>query len=292
MLLLLNKLENHPPQLAEMAYRWCATIWENCQGALQGRLLCLSLELGFHHVNSYNSSLPLPPHPEHAQRFFEIVLQMGGSEGMENLLCASLMLDHSGQLAFDVYAKYIIDCRARGPFSPRMQKIFRSCAQRIDFGTLEEAKKEKFFEVLNHLCIGINDLRDREKCIAILLKIIKSPNGVHKLAISSWELLTDLAIQYPWRIEDVYSPGVTASLLVAEEWDKLKCWMAIAWIVQARSPGEITEDLKHATATLFHHQPGAVQKLMQWMEQWSKEWEREIPESLHQIHQQACEEIP
>ena len=212
---------------------------------------------------------------------------------MEDLLCASLTLDPSGQLAFDMYDKYIIDHGARGPFSPRMQKVFISCVERIDFGTLEEAKKEKFVEVLNHLCVGIEDLGDGRKWITPLLKIIKSPNGAHKLSISSCELLTDLAIWDPWTFEDTYSPGVTASLLEAEEWDKLGCWVCVAWIAQARSPDDITEDLKHATAMLFHHRPGAVQKLMQWMKKWSEQWQgEEIPESLHQIHQQACEEIP
>ena len=294
MLLLLTKLENHPPQLIEMTYRWCTTILENCQNVpFWEPLLWSSLEVGFHHVNSYNSPLLLPPHPEHDQNFFEIVLQWGDSERIEDLLCASLMVDPSGQLTFNMYAKYIIDHGAKGPFSPRVQKIFISCAERINFGTLEEAKKERFVEVLNHLCIGVKDLGNRRQWITGLLEIIKSPNGVHKLAISSWELLTILAIQNSWIFGDVYSPDVTTSLLVAEEWDKFKCWIGVAWIVQADKPDNITEDLKHATAMLFHHQPGAVQKLLQWMKQWSEQgWRRKIPNSLHQIHQQACEEIP
>ena len=249
------------------------------------------MEVGFCHVNSYNSSLPLYPHPEHAQGFFEIVLQRNDSERMGDLLCASLMLDPSGQLAFDMYVKYIIDYGAQGPFSPRLQRIFISCAERIEFGTVSEAKKDKFVDLLNCLCIRIKDLENRTKWIGKLLEIITSPNQVFHLGILSWKLLTKPVIWDPWCFANSYSLDVTAFLLAAEEWDKLKCWIGVAWIAQADDPTFITQDLKGATATLFHHQPGAVQELMQWMEKWSKLQRREIPESFHQMYRQGCEEM-
>jgi len=44
-----------------------------------------------------------------------------------------------------------------------------------------------------------------------------------------------------------------------------------------------------STLLLFHQQPGAVQKLIHWMERWSEGLGREVPESFKRICAQARE---
>ena len=102
-----------------------------------------------------------------------------------------------------------------------------------------------------------------------------------------------------------------ALLKGSQEWDKLGCLIAVGWIsLGVLGPSGSTEDttsqmegpkqwtgqwseewqknLEDMTLSLFHQQPGVIQKLEQWMEQWrQKSWINHIPRSFQQICEKA-----
>ena len=74
------------------------------------------------------------------------------------------MTDKNGGLGLSICANYILDHRsgATEPFPQELQEIFILCVQSAGFAALEKVGKERFVELLNHLNIGIKDLRLRE----------------------------------------------------------------------------------------------------------------------------------
>ena len=100
-----------------------------------------------------------------------------------------------------------------------------------------------------------------------------------------------------------------------QEYDKLECWTSVGWMLWSSwsswssGSGKSTEDsifpvqelgqqmeyrteghlkdLECMTLSLFHQQPGAIQKLEQWMEQWSKQHQKDVPKPFQQICEQA-----
>jgi len=114
-----------------------------------------------------------------------------------------------------------------------------------------------------------------------------------------------------------WSPHIMESLECNQEWDKLGCWIAVGWILLGESvPGGSTEvnplqtegtyepeqqieqwsegcqnDLKNGTLSLFRKQPGAIQKLKQWIEQSSKASQKDVPRAFQQICEQAYSSV-
>ena len=289
LLFTLTQLETRPLELAEVAYDWCAMIWKNRQSYEDWTTpILLSLEVGFRHLHSSDSwtSFSLTRVQYH-QELIDAILKSNNDEGITDLVYASYMVDRSRQLALDICANYIVDFRsgATGPFSSRLRKIFSACVELRGFNALEEVGKGRFVELLSRLHIGIEDVMAPPASTiwtTILLETIQSPDGALHLPVHSWELLAELVTSgIPTGAE--YSPGVTASLLEAREWDKLECWMGVVWMAWPPEPGDLAKDFKHTMTSLFHQRPGATQKLAQWMERWSKNCRRDLPESFQEI---------
>ena len=294
MLYNLTKWENHPLCLTGMAYRWCAVIWQNRQNVQDWEsLLLLSLEVGFRHLDPQDSLIFDLAHTRHHQEFANTVFKSDQSEAVADLLCALSLVSTSHQLAHplaNISPMYIIDLHNRVtlPFSPRLRQLFISSIEFIGFKRFEEVGAEGFVELLNGLSIGVADVKHGSTWTSILLETIQSPEGVGNLAVPSWELMVELTTANSWILEDTtYSPYVTASLLKAEEWDKLECWMGVVWMVWPPMAGIVGEDLKCAMASLFHQRPHAVRNLTQWMERWSKECEEDVPEAFPRMCEQA-----
>ena len=152
----------------------------------------------------------------------------------------------------------------------------------------------RFIELLNHLHVTIEDMDDQSKWAKLLLEIIRTPDGAQRLSQPYWELLVEVAILSPQSLRDgsAYDPQIMEFLVQAQEWRKLECWMAIVWMIWPPGTGGITEkDLGRFTPRLFRKQPGAGQKLEQWMERWSQENHEDIPELFQQICTRAQEEV-
>jgi len=151
---------------------------------------------------------------------------------------------------------------------------------------------EKFVELLNHLHVGIRDMDYKPEWILVLLDTIQSPEGAQYLSNQSWELLVELTISMSgWVGHATYSPQVMVSLLEAQEWDRLECWVAVVWMVWPPEADEMTEELENAMVVLFRQETGTVQKLTQWMEWWSKEWNRDVLEVFQRICKLAPESV-
>ena len=272
-------------------------IWQNREN-LQGweTLLLLSLQVGFRHLDPQDSLIVDLAHTKHHQEFVNTVFEGSQSEAVADLLCALSLVNASHQLTHplaNISPTYIIDLRRRVtlPLSLRLRQLFISSIEFIGFKGFEEAEAESFVELLNDLCIGVEDVKQGSTWTSILLETIQSPEGVQSLDVRSWELLVELTTAHSWILEDItYSPYVTSSLLKAEEWDKLECWMGVIWMVWPPTADGITEGFGHTISSLFRQRPHAVQKLTRWMEQWSKECEAEVPDVFYQVCEQGCEE--
>ena len=291
-LCILVRLEKRPSSLAREAHDWCAIIWGNRQRYEDWEtLLLLSLEVGFRHLDlSYLWASLNFTRAEYPQELIDTILKGKNSEAIADLICALRVADHSCQLALSVCANYIVDRPndATETFPSRLRKVISLCVEPGGFEVLKYMGRERFVELLNRLHIEIQDVMVPSRYTTwtrVLLKIVRSPEGVRHLAVQSWELLANLATS--GFSSTTYKPDVMAFLLEAEEWDKLECWMGVVWMVWSTRPGITVKDLEHATALLFHHRPSSVNKLTGWMERWSKECNADVPEAFQQICERA-----
>jgi hypothetical protein len=75
----------------------------------------------------------------------------------------------------------------------------------------------------------------------------------------------ELAFSEPWWLGFEVTDGlkITKSLIEAQEWGKLECWIGIVWMFSG-SPGAVgmtEEDLENSMLLLFRQRPGAAQRL-------------------------------
>ena len=288
----LEKLENRPWCLTEMAYRWCALVWENretCWG--WESFLLLSLKVGFRHLAPalLKSRTGTLTHTENHRELVETVFKSNDSEAIADLLRAFTTTDERRRPVYtmlDVCTRYIIELhnRVAVPFSPRLRQHVVRYIEFVGYRRFEEEGAERFVELLNHLHVGIKDMDYQHKWGTILLGVAGSSNAVQHLAIQSWELLVELKISSPWMPEDVMrSPHVMDTLLASQQWDKLECWIGVLWMT-SQVPDDMVGKLESETVSLFRRRPGAVQKLTEWMERyWVKKRDEDVPGSLEQI---------
>jgi len=259
-------------QLTEMAYGWCSVICEN-YSALEGakNLLLLSLEIGFRCIDPRESKEANLVHTEHHQKLANIVFSSGDGEAIADLLCAWISA-YMPQLR--IYAEHIVGLHHLHPFSSRLRSYIIYAIELIGYQEFEQVGVEGFIRLLNELQVCAKDLYDEFHWTRLLLDTIQSPKKTQHLSLSYWELLVELAIhQTFWLGAQNYNPQIMISLQDAREWDKLKCWISAVWMLWPPEGGKTTgEDLEHAMVSLFHQQPGALQKLEEQMEQWSGRW--------------------
>jgi len=276
-------------QLTEMAYGWCSLICENCstlQGA--GDLLLLSLEAGFRLIGPGKSVGAALIHTEHHQELANIVFNSWDGEAIADLLCAWTSESHYPQLK--ILAEHLVGLHHLYPFSPRLRSHTIDAIGLIGYQQFEQVGVEGFVGLLNDLQVCAEDNVRGFGWAGILLDTIKSPEGIQYLSHSYWKLVVGRAAYWSDELgTSTYSPYTMVSLVDAKEWDKLKCWITIVWLVWPPEGGETTEkDLENVMFSLFHQQPGTLQELEEEIEQWSKEWSWvQIPESFERICKKA-----
>ena len=110
--------------------------------------------------------------------------------------------------------------------------------------------------------------------------------------VEKTKFLTEIAVCWAYRLRaSPYSPHIMTFLEGAKEWDKLRCWISVVWMVWPPEGGEtMEEDLEQMMLLLIYQQPGALHDLEANMKQWNKRspWD-EIPKSFQQICKQACD---
>jgi hypothetical protein len=302
----LTQLETRPHFLTEMAYEWCSVICKNrrsCEGWSCRDLDCKcwkslvlrSLEIGFRHLEPPHwwSGIKLN-HTEHHRELPDMVFKSKESEVIADLLQAWTIKDfdgtfHQASTLLDTCTGYLVGLHDLVPFSPRLRRLVVRSVGHIDYKGFMEGETERFVELLNHLHVCVEDMGN-SKWMPILLDVVQSPEGTRSLSVQSWVFLAELTVSYSWVLEDpVYSPQVMASLLEAQEWERLECWMGVVWMVWPPRTNATIGDLEHVMVSLFHQRPGAVQKLTQWMEQWGTRQGEQVPEAFKRICSQLQE---
>ena len=277
-----------------MAYGWCSVICENYSTLHGARgLLLLSLELGFRHINPREGEIEAKLiHTEHHQKMTNIIFSSGDSEAITDLLCAwtSRSDFHVPYPQLKICAEYLVGIYHLHTFSSRLRSHIIYAVELIGYQEFEQFGAEEFIKLLNDLQVCAEDLDDAFGWAKLLLNTIQLSEKAQHLSLLYWELLVEFAAYYSDELKaQAYNPQIMISLQNAKEWDRLKCWISVMWMVWPPEDGETTEeDLEHAMLSLFCQQPGALQKLEEQIEQWSNEWSwGGVPRSFKQICKQV-----
>jgi hypothetical protein len=225
----LREWDNRPQYLAEMAYEWCSVICKNRKSCEDWESLVLySLEIGFRHL-PLNRRIPVTlNHTDHHRELRDIVFGTKESEVIADLLQAWTT---NGAQLLGICVEHLVGLYNTVPFSPRLRKLVVRSVAFIGYKRFAEEGAGRIVELLNHLHLGVEDIHYPYTWMPILLAAIQSPEGIQSLSIRSWELLAELTKSWQSGLEDsVYDPQVTASLLEAQEWEKLECWMGVVWM--------------------------------------------------------------
>jgi hypothetical protein len=280
--------------LTEMAYEWCSVMCESYSHLADWEdLLLLSLEIGFRYLKpQLDWTGPKLNHTTHNQQMVEIVFGSGNAEAIADLLQAWTLGNRLRwpQSLLQMCARHFTQLHNLQPFSPRLQKLVIRSIEFLGYQAFDQVGMEGFIGLLNNLHVGMDDTGG---WAGLLLETIQSSEEVCHLSYPHWEFLVEyIASGIWWLSHGIYSPHTTTLLEEAGEWNKLKCWMGVVWILWP--PGDdrtMEEDLKRVTLLLFHQQPGAVQKLEQWVGQWCEIQRKVVPKPFQLICEQACAEM-
>ena len=287
-------LETRPMCLTEIAYDWCSVIYENRQslGDWEG-LLPTPLEIGFRHLDPRGRGIaPTLTHTEHHLEMVDVIFKSQNSDVIADLLHSWTIDGDPSHIPLDTCAERLVCLHNLVQFSSRLRRLVIRSVGLVGYEGFEGVRMERFVELLNHLHIAAKDIDDERCWTKLLLDTIKSFEGTQLLSHWYWELLVELAIsQSMWlRYKTTYNPQITTSLIEAQEWNKLECWMGTVWILWPPEADWITEeDLSCLILLLSRQRPGALQKLEQWMERCSQINGENMPESFRRICKQAWE---
>ena len=305
-------LEARPLRLTEIAYEWCSTIYENRKTIVGWEnLLLICLELGFRHLNPSNSCTNVRltlAHTKHHWGLVDVVFKSQKSEAIADFLHAlttKSSLPHRADEMIGICVGHLFGLHTLGPFSPRLRQLVIRFVGRAGYDGFKSAGVEKLVELLDHLHVTVEEIDQTYLWMLLLLGVIRSPEGGQRLSNWYWESLVELAIRGAWFIfGDTDVLKIAKTLIDAQEWGKLECWVGIVWTAfggeiaiewilgetaegMSPEPERITiteEGLEHSMLLLFRHRPGAAQRLEQWIERWSEQcaWNR-IPQSFRRI---------
>ena len=295
----LIRSEDRPEYLTEIAYEWCSVICENHQ-SLEGwqDLLLLSLEIGFRHFDPLDPYLPANiTHTEHHRAMVDVVFESRRTEAIADLLHAWTTRGDSFGPArglLGICTGHLVGLHNLVSFSQRLRGLMICSVELIGYEGFEGVGVERFAEMLDHLYVTVEDMDERNRWAILLLKTLQSPEGTRCLSHWYWKLLAELAIVESQSLRGViaYRPQIMTSLIEAQEWSKLECWIATACALWPLGPRWIIEeDLGRSMELLFRQLPGAAWNLEQWMEQWSQIHGAGTPWPLQRIWEQAREVV-
>ena len=291
MLLDLAKWEQRPSCLTTMAYELCSAILENYPSLADGQnLLCLSLQVGFRHLDPQNPRISAKlTHTEYHPHMVDIVFGNGDDEEISDLLHAWTSRGdcHKPPESLNTCARHLVGLR---PSSQRLRRLVIRAIGCIGYGGFEGVGLEEFFELLNHLGATVEETDDKEGWATLLLDTVKSSEGIRRLTYPYWEFLIELLIGSEPRVLDgaVWCPRVITSLEGDQEWDKLECWMGVIWVAWPPETGTTAEeDARRVMLSLLCQRPGAVSKLEKWVGRWSERCGRAVPETFQRMCEQT-----
>ena len=287
----LAKLEIRLACFTGFAYEWCSAIYENRKGFWHWEdLLFVCLELGFRHLDDRRRTVGIRlTHTEHHRALADVVFESQKAETIADLLHAWTLEGRFSGPADEmvgVCAEHLVGLDDLVPFSPRLRRHTIRFIRIAGYGAFEGAGVEKLIELLNRLCVTLEEMDRKGSWVSLLMDVIRSSEGPQRLSHWYWEHLVEFAL-LGRRLEFGDDAPKIAQLLVdAQEWEKLECWIGIEWMFLNPK-----KELEHPTLLLFRHRPGAAQKLEQWMERWSKRRKKDVPEPFRRILTQAHETV-
>ena len=299
---LLNHIRNsgiRTKQLTEMVYGLCSLVCEN-YSVLENRksTLLLCLDIGFRHLDPEVHWIQAElVHTEHHQKLAEIVFGEKDGEAIADLIHAwtSRSGSHKPYPSLQICTQYLTGLGHLYQSSPRLRKCVIYVVQCIGNQPLEQVGVAGFVGLLNDLQICEDDIGYGLESLRILLDTIHCSVEPQHLSHSYWEYLLNCAAYWADRPGlRTYNPHVMVTLEGCKEWDKLKCWIGVVWMMWPPGGGETTEEeLRNIMLSLSHQKPDAIQELEKQMEQLSSRWRWvNIPKSFQQICKQACDNIP
>jgi len=285
--------EQRPSCLTTMAYELCSTVLENYSNLTDGRqLLFLSLQIGFRHLDPNIPKVQAElTHTGYHHRMAGVVFGSAGSEIIADLLHAwtSHSDSHQPSPSLGMCARRLVGLRSS---SRRLRRLVIRAVGSIGYQRFKRVASKGFFELLDHLHPGVEEIDDKGAWAALLLDIIQSPKGVRHLSSPYWELLLELSLSGPVRPGRIaWNPDIVTYLERAQEGGKLECWMGIIWRLWPPETTDVTTegDIGRVSLSLFRQRPGSVWKLGQRLvERWSEERPEGVPESFRRICDEAC----
>ena len=287
------KLETAPECLTKITYEWCSAICKN-RGSFwywdpEGVLL-RCLESGFRRLDfrrQYRG--PTIIHTEHHRGLVDVVFGSDKIEVVADLLQAWTMGGGSYVL-LSLCARRLVGLQNQVPSSPRLRRLAIRSVELTKYAIPKEVGVDRFIEFLNHLHVTTEDMDTWHIWVELLLGTIQSSEAPQHLSHPYWELLAELvASSSREKIDPTNGLRITTSLVGAEEWSKLECWMGIRWMALPEDADPTEGDLCHSMTLLFRRRPGAIQKLEQWMERWRWGYSNRVPESFQQLCKQVHE---
>ena len=286
--------KRRPHSLTMMAYELCSAISENHSSLADGRrLLFLSLQIGFRHLDPQDPRIPVElAHTSFHPWMVDIVFESGDDEVIADFLHAwtSHGDSHEPSPSLGLCAGHLIGLR---PSSRRLRRLVIRAVELIGPWEFEVGEGE-FFRLLNHLRVGVEDMDKEDPWVTLLTHVIQHPEGVRNLPHPYWELLVELSLSGSLQHGSIaWDPDIMTSLEGDQEWGKLECWTSIAWMLWPPEAGITTEaDLGGVTLSLFRRRPDAILKLGRLAERWSEERCEGVPESFRRICDQASQTGP
>jgi hypothetical protein len=293
----LAKLEKRPECLTPIAYEWCSMIFENRLPGDWQQSLLICLEIGFRHFDVQCEYIETAlTHTEHHRGLVDVVFKSQESEVIADLLYAwTVIASESHQPPETLLGSctwHLVGLHHRVPFSSRLRQLVIRSVELIGYDGFKGVGVERFIELLNHLHVMVEDMGWELGWARLLLDTIQFSEGTQRLSHWYWKFLVESALSMSdlLGLDPVHGLRIIESLVRAEEWSKLECWIGIFWMLlpqEADAMGE--EDLGRSMLLLFRQRPGAIQKLEAWMEQWDRRRDNGIPESFKQICKRAHE---
>ena len=291
----LATLEIRPACLTVFAYEWCSAIYENHEHLEDWEsLLLVCLELGFRHLDPQRPPTGITlTHTEHHRGLVGVVFKGQNSEAIGDFLHAWTMDNNlpapAGEMV-GICTGHLVGLHNLAPFSPRLRQLIIRFAERAGYKGFEGAGVQKLVELLDHLHVTHVEMDRTDKWAPLILDVIRSSEGPQRLSHCYWEFLVGHTVPI-WELNfgDTDALKIAKSLIDAQEWDKLECWIGTVWMF-SESAGITEEDLENSTLLLLRQRPGAAQKLRRWIERWCQQWFlRSFPELLRRILTQAHE---
>jgi hypothetical protein len=215
----LIELEECPSYLMVLAYYWCSTIFEK-RGSLRNweALLLTSLEVGFRHCDVRDRHIPVVlAHTKHHLEMVDTIFKSQKTKAIADLLyvwIAGGSYKAPTHALLSLCIEHIMGLHDLIPSSPRLRSLVVRSIELMGYAGFERVGTERFIQMLDHLCVTLEDMDGKSLWLQLLLETIQTPEGVQLLPHQYWELLVEVAVSETplYGRGTAYNPRVTTFL--------------------------------------------------------------------------------